>query len=87
MTLSVILVLVFLYIVTITLSKLMEKTIKDWEYLDILKKRSNNVSSKEEIEALYKDLIEFASKVNNKRINNELIKIDNFITNSYKKLK
>lgn len=59
---------------------------KDWETLDYLKKRANEVSTKKEIEEFHKEFIEKASKIHNRFINVELAKIDGYLRGQYKQL-
>jgi hypothetical protein len=59
---------------------------KDWNTLEYLKTRANEVSTKEEIEEFHKEFVEKASKIHNQYINIELHKIDGYLKGQYKQL-
>jgi hypothetical protein len=61
-----------------------KQVLKDWETLDYLKKRCNEVNTKEEIEEFHKEFLEKASEINNPSINPELQRIDGFLRGLYK---
>lgn len=60
---------------------------KDWATLEELKKKANQVSSKEEIEEFHKEFREKAKKIYNKNIHMELYKIDGYLRGLYKQYK
>jgi hypothetical protein len=64
-----------------------KKVLKDWDTLDYLKKKANQVSTKEEIEEFYKEFLEKASEINNHFITPELMRIDGYIIGLYKQYK
>ena len=64
-----------------------KQVVKDWDTLEYLKKRANEVSTKEEIEEFHKEFIEKASKIHNQFINPELHKIDGYLRGLYKQFK
>jgi Sec-independent protein translocase protein TatA len=69
-----------------TTVNLRKQVLKDLDTLDYFKKRVNEVSTKEEIEALHKEFVEKASKINNPHINPQLQNIDGFLRGQYKQL-
>lgn len=65
---------------------LRRQILKDWATLEYLKKRTNQVSTKEEIEKFHKEFVEKANKIHNSCINPELQKIDGYLRGLYKQL-
>lgn len=64
-----------------------KQVVKDWDTLEYLKKRADEVSTKEEIEEFHKEFVEKASKIHNQFINPELQKIDGYLRGLYKQFK
>ena len=58
--------------------------IKDWGTLDYLKKRANEVSTKEEIEEFHIEFVEKANKIKNSLIRPHLDRIDGYLRGLYK---
>jgi hypothetical protein len=63
-----------------------KEVLKDWDTLEYLKTKANEVSTKEEIEEFHKEFVEKASKIHNQYINIELHKIDGYLKGQYKQL-
>lgn len=80
-------VIVFLGLFVWATINLRKQVIKDWNTLEELKKKANEVSSKEEIEEFHKEFIEKASKIHNPQITPELMKIDGYLRGFYKQFK
>lgn len=70
-----------------TLFSLRKQVVRDWETLDELKTKSNEVSTKEEIEEFHKEFVEKANKIYNHQIQKELSRIDGFLRGLYKQYK
>lgn len=60
---------------------------KDWEFTHELMRRSDLVSTKEEIENLHDELVSFGKKTNNEFIHFELSRVDGYLRGRYKSLK
>jgi hypothetical protein len=65
----------------------MQQSKKDWETLKYLKKKANEVSTKEEIEEFYTEFRQKSSKIYNKYICYELFAIDGYLRGLYKQYK
>jgi len=64
-----------------------KQVVKDWKSLEYLKKRTNEVSTKEEIEEFHKEFVEKSNKICNQFIKPELSKIDGYLRGLYKQFK
>jgi hypothetical protein len=60
---------------------------QDWETLNKLKERANQVKTREEIGDLHRDMLSFALKTKNEFIHYELKAIDGFLRGLYKNAK
>jgi len=67
-----------------SVSSLAKQSKKDWETLEYLKKRANEVTGKEELEEFHKEFLDKASKIHNKFINPKLMEIDGYVRGMYK---
>ncbi len=56
---------------------------RDWETLEYLKKKCNEVKTKEEMEEFHKEFTNKASKIYNQYIHAELQKIDGYLRGMY----
>lgn len=80
--------LMFILLLISTILILMKNSKKDWNTLEELKKKANQVSTKEEIEEFHKEFLEKANKVShNEYINIELQRIDGYLRGLYKQFK
>lgn len=61
-----------------------KQVLKDWDTLKELKKKANEVKTKEEIEEFHKEFVEKASKIHNRLITPELYKINGYLIGLYK---
>lgn len=84
----IIFVIIFLALFIWAIISLRKQVIKDWNTLEELKKKANQISTKEEIEEFHKEFLEKANKVShNQYINIELQRIDGYLRGLYKQFK
>ena len=79
--------LFFLSLLIWAIIELSKQTKKDWDTIEELKKKANQVSSKEEIEEFHKEFIEKASKIYTTYNSIELQRIDAYLRGLYKQFK
>lgn len=80
-------VLMFILLLISAILILMKNSKRDWNTLEELKKKANQVSTKEEIEEFHKEFIKKANKIYNNQITPELMKIDGYLRGLYKQFK
>ena len=83
----ILIIVVFISIFFWAINAQLKQSQKDWETLDYLKKRSNEVETKEEIEEFHKEFVEKSNKIYNSLIKLELSKIDGYLRGLYKHFK
>ena len=83
----IVFVLVLLLLIISAISFSIKNNKRDWNTLEELKKKANQVSTKEEIEEFHKEFVEKANKIYNSEIKPELMKIDGYLRGLYKQYK
>lgn len=63
-----------------------KQVIKDWNTLYDLEKRSNEVTTLQEVTDLHKEFVEKASKIHNEFITPRLTRLDGYLRGMYKAL-
>lgn len=86
MELLISVVVIFLLLFKLAIKAGLKQSKNDWDTLRDLKQKASNVSTKEEIEELYKEFAIKASKIHNEYITPELNRIDGYLRGLYKNL-
>lgn len=76
-------VIVIIAVIGLSIS-MWKQSQKDWDRYYDIEKRANQVKTKEEIELLHRELVEFGNKCNNSLINPKLQRIDGYLRGLYK---